>query len=150
MRITCQRIGRPPISTSAFGIAWVRSCRRVPRPPQRIATGVEPSTGDDCPSGRAGASAAGDRRKDLDLVAVAELGFEPVLEADVLTGDEDVHEAAQPAVLGDALAEAVVLLEDGVERLADGRPLDLQLALAPGSRSKLGRDLDRDAHRPEI
>src|SRR5829696_5369221 len=38
MRITCQRIGRPPISTSAFGIIWVCSRRRVPRPPQRITT----------------------------------------------------------------------------------------------------------------
>src|SRR4051794_30835436 len=150
MRITCQRIGRPPISTRAFGIAWVRSCRRVPRPPQRIATGVEPSTGDDCPSARAGASAAGDRRKDLNLVAVVELGFEPVLEADVLTADEDVDEPAQPSVLGDALTKAVVLLEDSVERLTDGRPLDLELALAAGRRSELGRDLDRDAHRPEI
>src|SRR5215216_4737040 len=38
MRITCQRIGRPPISTSAFGIDWVCSRRRVPCPPQRITT----------------------------------------------------------------------------------------------------------------
>jgi len=35
---TWRTIGIPPISTSAFGIACVRSCRRVPRPPQRIAT----------------------------------------------------------------------------------------------------------------
>ena len=31
-------IGLPPISTSGFGIDWVCSCSRVPRPPQRIAT----------------------------------------------------------------------------------------------------------------
>ena len=39
MRITCQRIGRPPISTSGFGIVWVSSRSRVPRPPQRMTTG---------------------------------------------------------------------------------------------------------------
>src|SRR5580658_6215336 len=37
--MTCQRIGMPPISTSGLGIARACSCRRVPRPPQRIATG---------------------------------------------------------------------------------------------------------------
>src|SRR4051812_39987415 len=38
MRITCHRIGRPPISTSGLGSAALCSCSRVPRPPQRIAT----------------------------------------------------------------------------------------------------------------
>src|SRR4051812_16738771 len=38
MRITCHRIGRPPISTSGFGSSALCSCSRVPRPPQRIAT----------------------------------------------------------------------------------------------------------------
>src|ERR687894_2722975 len=38
MRMTCQRIGRPPISTSGFGIVWVCSRSRVPRPPQRMTT----------------------------------------------------------------------------------------------------------------
>src|SRR3954452_14999022 len=36
--MTCHRIGRPPISTRGLGIDWVCSCRRVPRPPQRMAT----------------------------------------------------------------------------------------------------------------
>src|SRR6478609_890733 len=38
--MTCQRIGRPPISTSALGMACVCSWRRVPRPPQRMTTGT--------------------------------------------------------------------------------------------------------------
>src|SRR5690348_1514080 len=38
MRITCHRIGRPPISTSGLGSSALCSCSRVPRPPQRIAT----------------------------------------------------------------------------------------------------------------
>src|ERR687892_373805 len=38
MRMTCQRMGRPPISTSGFGIVWVCSRSRVPRPPQRMTT----------------------------------------------------------------------------------------------------------------
>src|SRR4029453_2599205 len=37
-------MGRPPISTSAFGIDSVRSLRRVPRPPQRITTGSRVAT----------------------------------------------------------------------------------------------------------
>src|SRR5688500_723311 len=45
MAITCQRIGRPPISTSALGIDSVRSRRRVPRPPQRMATGGPATAG---------------------------------------------------------------------------------------------------------
>src|SRR5947209_2936160 len=36
---TCHRMGRPPISTRGLGIARVCSWRRVPRPPQRMATG---------------------------------------------------------------------------------------------------------------
>src|SRR6185312_16717671 len=40
---TCQRIGIPPISTSGFGISWLCSCRRVPRPPHRITTGTPPT-----------------------------------------------------------------------------------------------------------
>src|SRR6476661_6361103 len=38
MWTTCQTIGRPPISTSGLGIERVPRWRRVPRPPQRIAT----------------------------------------------------------------------------------------------------------------
>src|SRR5919112_3987206 len=38
--MTCQRIGRPPISTSGFGTSGLCSCSRVPRPPQRIATSI--------------------------------------------------------------------------------------------------------------
>ena len=36
--MTCQRIGRPPISTSGLGIPGVCSCSRVPRPPHRMTT----------------------------------------------------------------------------------------------------------------
>src|SRR5918992_2208111 len=31
-------MGRPPISTSGFGIVWVSSRSRVPRPPHRMTT----------------------------------------------------------------------------------------------------------------
>src|SRR3712207_944946 len=34
----CQRIGRPPTSTSGFGSTLVSCPRRVPRPPQRMTT----------------------------------------------------------------------------------------------------------------
>ncbi len=45
MRITCQRIGRPPISTSGLGSVCVCSRSRVPRPPQRMTTGGLPTRG---------------------------------------------------------------------------------------------------------
>src|ERR1043166_7990739 len=133
MWTTCQRMGRPPISTSAFGTDSVRSRSRVPRPPQRITTGGF-------------RSAARNRRQDGPLVAVVDRGVEALLEADVLAGDVDVDEAAQVAVLGDPLAQIAVRLEDGVERLADGRALDLHLGLAVGGGAELGRNLHRDCH----
>src|SRR5262245_42330077 len=95
----------------------------------------------------AGVSTAGDRREDRHLVAVGHGSVESVLEADVLAGDVDVDEAAQVPVLGDPLAEAVVLVEDRVQRLADGRAVDLELALAAGGGAELGGNLHRDAHR---
>src|SRR5579859_7402347 len=32
----CQRIGLPPISTMGFGLTWVSSLKREPKPPARI------------------------------------------------------------------------------------------------------------------
>src|SRR5918998_325767 len=40
MRITCQRIGRPPIPPGGLGPWGLCSCSRAPRPPQRIATSI--------------------------------------------------------------------------------------------------------------
>src|SRR4051812_39785266 len=39
----CQRIGWPPISTMGLGLTSVSSARRVPRPPERIATFIRPA-----------------------------------------------------------------------------------------------------------
>ncbi len=41
----CQRIGRPPISIIGFGIRWVASPIRTPRPPQKITTFIDLSPG---------------------------------------------------------------------------------------------------------
>src|SRR5690349_24687368 len=131
MPITCQRIGRPPISTSAFGTDSVRSRSRVPRPPQRMTTG---------------GLATGDGREDRYLVAVVDLRLQAVLEADVLAADVDVDEAAQVAVLGDPLTQVAMGLEDGVEDLADGGAGDLDLSLPAGRCAQLGRDLPGDGH----
>src|SRR5918994_999843 len=59
--------------------------------------------------------AAGHGREDRDLVAVLDLGVEPVEEADVLATHVHVHEAAQIPILGDPVAEAVVALVQAVE-----------------------------------
>src|SRR6185437_11818203 len=101
-------------------------------------------------SSGARALAARNGRQDRHLVAVIDRGLQAILEADVLAGDVDVDEAAQIAVLGDALAESVVLVEDRIEGLADGRALDLELALATGRGAELGGNLHGDAHRAEI
>src|SRR6478735_9773042 len=106
MPITCQRIGRPPISTSAFGTVSVRSLSRVPRPPQRMTTGVVRLTcvaeqfkdaGSVACSARERprtpkcdvprASAARDGGQDRHLVALADRRLQALLEADVLTAD---------------------------------------------------------------
>src|SRR5690349_18788514 len=60
---------------------------------------------------------ARDGGQDGDLVALVERRVEAVAEADVLAADVDVHEAAQLAVLGDAVAQPVEALVEGVERL---------------------------------
>ena len=76
----CHRIGRPPISTSALGIAWVRSWSLVPRPPHKTTTLPESCIGRIMNARRARWLSAGHGGKDLDLVAVGDLGLEPVLE----------------------------------------------------------------------
>ena len=72
---------------------------------------------------------------------------EAVAEADVLAADVDVHEAAQLAVLGDPVAQAVEALVQRVERLADAVALDLRLGLVAGQVAQLRGDLDRHRHR---
>src|SRR3954451_660025 len=161
----------PPISTIALGMACVCSCNRVPRPPQRIATVVPSST-----AGRVwnrgvlrasgcwaatvsvaaearvvpeGLLAAGNRGEDRHLVAVAELGFEPIAKANVLPGYVDVKEPSEATVLGDALPQIDVLVEDGIEGLAHGGALDLDLSIAVGDGPELGWDLHVDGHRRE-
>src|SRR5688500_8560086 len=126
--MTSQRIGWPPISTSAFRIACVSSRKRVPLPPQWIATGMSAAQRE--------LARTGDCRKDRHVVALCQRGCEPGLEADVLTGDIDVDEAAKGAVLGDALTQPVVLVEDRVKRFADRPALDLELALAARCRAE--------------
>src|SRR6478735_6719670 len=148
MPITCQRIGRPPISTSAFGTDSVRSRSRVPRPPQRITTGgfidcVFYPTGVGTSTKR---SAAGHRGQNGYLVAVVDRRLKPLLEADVLAADVDVDEAAKVAVLGDAVAEAAVGVEDRVEHLAHGRAFDFELGVAAGGGAQLRGDLHGDTH----
>src|SRR5918994_2077816 len=69
---------------------------------------------------RQASAAAGHGREDRDLVAVLDLGVEPVEEADVLATHVHVHEAAQIPILGDPFAEAVVALVQAVEYLAHG------------------------------
>src|SRR5215207_3220045 len=109
MRITCQRIGLPPISTSALGIACVCSWSLVPRPPQRMATGTPGAA--PLPDPACGLAATGHGGQDRHLVAVAELGVEAVPKADVLAGDVDVDESPQGPVLGDPLAQLVMGVE---------------------------------------
>src|SRR5215218_4807064 len=103
------------------------------------------------PNESRGGSTAGDGRQDGHLVAVRDLRVEAVLEANALAGDVDVDEAPQVAVLGDPLPQAVVLVEDRVESLADRGALNLEFTLTAGGGAELGGNLDCDAHRrPEI
>ena len=87
---------------------------------------------------------AGYRGQDGYFVTVVDARLQPLLEADVLAGDVDVDEAAQVAVLGDAVPETTVGVEDGVEDLADGLAFHFQLAFAAGGGAQLRRDLHGD------
>src|SRR3954468_19529195 len=90
-------------------------------------------------------------RKDGDLVPILDRRVEPVQEADVLAAHVDVHEAAQVAVDGDAITEAVVAVVQPVEHLAHrGGVLDGSLGLAARDRPQLRWNLHRDRHRRRI
>src|SRR5215218_1926963 len=120
-----------------------RTARRAPRTRDR----ERPERPDRArpPAGRA--SAAGDRRQDLDLVAVGHRRLEAVAEADVLAVHVDVDEPAQGAVaVGQPVAQLAVALEQRVEHLADRPALELELTLAAGRRPQLRGDLDLDRH----
>src|SRR5690606_16340695 len=84
---------------------------------------------------------------DRDGLAGGDLGVEAVEEPHVVVGDEDVHEAAQRALLvEEPLAEAGVggleVLDDLGERLA----LDLDLRGTGGEGAQRGGDTDGGAH----
>src|SRR3984957_6794800 len=97
---------------------------------------------------RAAESAASDGRDDRDGLAGGPRGGQPVEEADVLVGEEDVDEPAELAgVVEEALGETGVAGVEGLQRLADRRPVDLDLAGAGGQGAQLGGDADGHAHR---
>src|SRR5690349_5235479 len=92
-------------------------------------------------------SAAGDRRNDGDTGAVGGRGLQPLLEADVVVVDVDVHEAAQLALVvqhpgGDA---GVVLLQ-ALDDLGEGRALGGDLGLATRVGAQDGGDANGHAH----
>ena len=71
-----------------------------------------------------------------------------VEEAHVLVGQEDVDEAAQArALVEEPVGEARVGGIEGLEGLADRRPLDLDLARAAREGAQLGGDADGQAPR---
>src|SRR4051812_29708644 len=88
-----------------------------------------------------GGSAAGHRRQDLDLAALAHRRLQAVGVADVLAVDVDVDEATQLAVVvADALAQVRVLGVDAVEHLADGRARGRHGGRAAHGSPQLGRE----------
>src|SRR3954468_3616471 len=125
-------------SPRLIGAAGYSTAIAPPAPGPRRCEGLQPS-------------AAGDRGEDGDLVAVLDGRVEPVQEADVLAAHVDVHEAAQVAIDGDPLAQAVEAVVEAVQHLADrGRLVDLRLGLAASDTAQLRRDLHRDCHRRDI
>src|SRR5437763_1605466 len=80
--------------------------------------------------------AAGHRRQDRHLIAVADGRLETVEEAYVLSAHVYVDEASQAAIFGDPAAELAIALIQGVEHLADRGAVDLRGGLAVGCRSQ--------------
>ena len=72
---------------------------------------------------------------------------EALEEADVLVGDEHVHEPAQLAVLVvQPLGEAGVARLERLEHLGDGLALERDLGRAAGELAQLRRDPNGDGH----
>src|SRR6266498_1755837 len=91
---------------------------------------------------------AGDRRQDGDHIAVVELGVERAEEADVLVVDVDVHEAVQPALIGEELARnAWEARLQVTEQLADGTAFGIDAFRAVRVFPQDGRDTDFHGHR---
>src|SRR4051812_26576369 len=144
MRMMCQRIGSPPISTIGLGRSDVSSLRRVPRPPARMTTFMRAS----CPGAPRGvargpgvlerlAVAQGVHRLPEALVLVgAELagGGERLhrlaLPDGLLAGDEVQHSGLEDeeAAVDPAAGVAVRLLLEAAHEAA----LDLQRAPTAG------------------
>jgi hypothetical protein len=90
----------------------------------------------------AGKTPAGHCRQEQDGGARGDLGVEPAEEPDVVAVDEDVQEARHAVALEDARGEARELLDERVERLADGSRLDADRPVAAGLGPEDGWDPD--------
>src|SRR4051812_1791636 len=130
MRITCHRIGCPPISTSGFGSSALCDTRRVPRPPQRIATFIcarLPGMDRDQRAARAAAYESV-RSEIVDLVPirarrVLDLGCSTGWLAKALKERGDVEVVGierEPAYAAEARAHCDHVVEAGVEAVPDG------------------------------
>src|SRR6478609_2039869 len=91
-------------------------------------------------------SASSDCREDDDLVAVLELGLEATDEADVLVVDVDVDEAAQVAVLEQAVLDAGVVGLEVVDQGGQAGALAVDRLLPVRVGAQDGRDPDLDGH----
>jgi hypothetical protein len=79
---------------------------------------------------------AGNRRHDADRVPRLERRLLAIEMADVLVVDVDVDEAAQPAVVVVQMAaEIPVFADEPLQRVANGRPVDLHDVLLAGERT---------------
>ena len=142
LQSACRDRSSPPTSSRC-----PRACARRVRPgrPRSSSTWSAPTTSRRG-AGSAAAEPARDGRQDRHLVAVGHLGREAVEEADVLTAEVDVDEAAQGAVVvGDALAQLGVLVVEASSTSPTVAAVDLASAWPPAaSRSCVGSfDLDR-------
>src|SRR5919106_893981 len=85
-------------------------------------------------------TATGHGRQQDELVALPHLGLEPVLRANVLAAEVDVHERRELAVLEELPCERRVALDEVVDDLGDGPTVRLELAGAADLGAQGGRD----------
>ena len=96
---------------------------------------------------RLGSGAACDCRNNREGLAVSHVGRHAVHEADVIIGDEDVHETSEVAIIvQEPLGKTGVGRLQRAKHSLDRARLDFDRGLAGGERAQGGWDSNRDCH----
>ena len=95
-------------------------------------------------------TATGHGRQKDQLIAVADLGLEPVSRPDVLAADVDVHERSELPVLEELTRKRRVPLDEVLDDFGDSCAVGLELAGATDLGAQCRRDANRGHQSPTV